>query len=509
MQFSKKRNKKIIAVALVTMMMASGAGTLVSSADTVEQTEYITEFTGNQDSNEVTDNNSIEDNAADENISNINTNASSDGNTNLGGEQSSANRANSINGEIIQNAPDNVIEESSGLEANDLEMAAKMNPKSFNGFSKEDGKWYLYSNGVRQKGWVDYNGVRYYILNTYQLPQDMWRMIQGHKYYFNKDGVMIRDQKMSINGKIYQFNKEGHLIANDNTTHVGIMTEEQKALYAKGEKNLIDAEKNLKNGIFQENGKYYKYVNGQKTRGWYEEGNKKYYFLNTLNRAENMWRKIDGKLYYFDKNGVMYANTIKYIGTQTYKFNPDGSLNANAATTIALMDISIRTKADNSSQIIGKFIKGNGVEVIDKSGNYSKVRTGDGGITGWIPSNSIVTLSQEKINSVISVAKSKLGSPYVWGATGPSTFDCSGLMLYSFKNGANITLPRVSKHQATVGRYVSRSELRPGDMIFWGSPVHHVALYIGDGKYIHAPQPGDYVRIANLGSYTTARRVIE
>ena len=134
MQFSKKRNKKIIAVALVTMMMASGVGTLVSSADTVEQTEYITEFTGNQDSNEVTDNNSIEDNAADENISNINTNASSDGNTNLGGEQSSANRANSINGEIIQNAPDNVIEESSGLEANDLEMAAKMNPKSFNGF---------------------------------------------------------------------------------------------------------------------------------------------------------------------------------------------------------------------------------------------------------------------------------------------------------------------------------------------------------------------------------------
>ena len=122
------------------------------------------------------------------------------------------------------------------------------------------------------------------------------------------------------------------------------MTEEQKALYAKGEKNLIDAEKNLKNGIFQENGKYYKYVNGQKTRGWYQEGNKKYYFLNTLNRAENMWRKIDGKLYYFDKNGVMYANTIKYIGTQTYKFNPDGSLNANAATTIALMDISIRTK---------------------------------------------------------------------------------------------------------------------------------------------------------------------
>ena len=86
--------------------------------------------------------------------------------------------------------------------------------------------------------------------------------------------------------------------------------------------------------------------------------------------------------------------------------------------------------------------------------------------------------SQIKINKVIEVAKSKIGSNYVWGAQGPNTFDCSGLMLYSFSHGAGITLPRVSKDQATVGTYVSRSELRPGDLIFWGSPVHHVALYL-------------------------------
>ena len=492
MQFKKNSHKKIIAVALVALMMTSGVGTTMSLADTVEQTESITES--------IQDNNAIDSGSSEENISVDGSNQEN---------KSVPNKVNSVNGEIIETKPEGNIGEESTLESEDLNSVPKTSAKSFEGFANENGKWYFYSNGQRKKGWVDYKGVRYYILNTYQLPQNMWRMIKGHKYYFNKDGVMIRDQKMTIDGKVYQFNKEGHLIPNDTTTRVGIIPDEQKAIYAQGEKNLIEAKNNKKFGLINEGGTWYKYEDGKRTRGWYKDGDKTYYFLNTLNRAENMWRKINGKLYYFGSDGAMYNNTIKYIGTQTYKFNADGSLNENAATTIALMDISIRVSPDNTSQIIGKFMKGNGVEVLDKSGNYSKVRTGDGKIIGWVPSNSILQLRQEKINAVISVAKSKLGSPYVWGATGPSSFDCSGLMVYSFKKGAGINLPRVSKHQARAGRYVSRSELRPGDLIFWGNPVHHVALYIGNGKYIHAPQPGDYVRIANLGGYTTARRIIE
>lgn len=491
MQLKKNSHKKIIAVALVALMMTSGAGTRMSLADTVEQTESITETIQND--------NTLDDSTSSENIS---VDESSQ-------ENNVPNKVNSVNGEVIETKPEGNIVEESALETEDLNNAAKTSAKSFEGFSNEDGKWYFYSNGQRKKGWVDYKGVKYYILNTYQLPQNMWRMIQGHKYYFNKDGVMIRDQKMTIDGKVYQFNKEGHLIPNDTTTPVGIIPEEQKAIYDQGEKNLIEAKNNKKFGIINEGGTWYKYEDGKRTRGWYKEGDKTYYFLNTFNRAENMWRKINGKLYYFGSDGAMYNNTIKYIGNQTYKFNADGSLDEKAATTIALMDISIRVSPDNTSQIIGKFMKGNGVEVLDKSGNYSKVRTGDGKVTGWIPSNSILALRQEKINAVISVAKSKLGSPYVWGATGPSSFDCSGLMVYSFKHGAGINLPRVSKHQATVDKYVSRADLRPGDLIFWGNPVYHVALYIGDGKYIHAPQPGDYVRISNLGGYTTARRIIE
>ncbi len=499
MQFRKKSKKKIIAVALVALMMTSSTGITMSLADTVAETETIIE---NTEDEKIIDGDTHKDDKKQE--------GESQGKLDFpNGEDSDKNGKGEETVEEAENIPEGDIGEESLAEFEDLNNAQKTSARYFTGFSKEDGKWYFYSNGQRKKGWVDYKGVKYYILNTYQLPQNMWRLIKGHKYYFNKDGVMIRDQKMTIDGKVYQFNEEGHLIANDNKMQVGIIPAKQKEIYQKGEQILIEASNTPKTGVMNVGGKWYKYENGKKTRGWFKDGNKTYYFLNTFNRAENMWRKINGKLYYFASNGEMYNNAIKYIDNQTYKFNADGSLDEKAATTFTTRAISIRTTPDTSSKVLGKLQKGNGVEVLGKSGNFSKVRTGDERITGWIPSDSILQLRQEKIQAVIAVAKSKLGSPYVWGATGPNTFDCSGLMLYSFRKGAGINLPRVSRQQARAGRYVSRSELREGDLIFWGNPIHHVALYIGNGKYIHAPQPGDHVRIANLGNYTTARRIIE
>lgn len=107
----------------------------------------------------------------------------------------------------------------------------------------------------------------------------------------------------------------------------------------------------------------------------------------------------------------------------------------------------------------------------------------------------------------INVALSKLGSTYVWGATGPSTFDCSGLTMYSYGK-AGITLPRTSQAQSTTGIAVSRSQLQPGDLVFFGSPVHHVGIYLGDDKMVHAPDTGDVVKISTLqNDYSGARRV--
>ncbi|MFG3346770.1 NlpC/P60 family protein [Streptomyces sp. NPDC048018] len=97
----------------------------------------------------------------------------------------------------------------------------------------------------------------------------------------------------------------------------------------------------------------------------------------------------------------------------------------------------------------------------------------------------------------IAYARAQLGKPYVWGATGPSAFDCSGLTQASWR-AAGVSLPRTTYTQINAGRRVSRSELAPGDLVFFYSGISHVGLYIGGGQMIHAPRPGAPVRIAPI-----------
>jgi peptidoglycan DL-endopeptidase CwlO len=108
----------------------------------------------------------------------------------------------------------------------------------------------------------------------------------------------------------------------------------------------------------------------------------------------------------------------------------------------------------------------------------------------------------------LKAAQTQLGDPYQWGAEGPDSFDCSGLTSWAFKR-AGVTLPRSSKQQARVGTPVSRSELQPGDLVFFYQPVSHVGIYIGDGKMINAPQTGDVVEYASISGrpFTGARRL--
>ena len=103
----------------------------------------------------------------------------------------------------------------------------------------------------------------------------------------------------------------------------------------------------------------------------------------------------------------------------------------------------------------------------------------------------------------------QLGDPYVWAAAGPDAFDCSGLMQYAYA-AAGISLPHSSSMQSTMGVPVSRSELQPGDLIFFYSPVSHVGMYIGNGQMVHASTSGSPVKIAPVDympSYHSARRI--
>lgn len=115
--------------------------------------------------------------------------------------------------------------------------------------------------------------------------------------------------------------------------------------------------------------------------------------------------------------------------------------------------------------------------------------------------------------AAIAAARTKLGVPYVWGATGPDTFDCSGLTGWAYRQ-AGVSLPRTSREQWYSGTHVSMADLAPGDLLFWASntdnpgTIHHVALYIGDGNMIAAPETGDVVKVQPvfLGGYIGAVR---
>ena len=101
--------------------------------------------------------------------------------------------------------------------------------------------------------------------------------------------------------------------------------------------------------------------------------------------------------------------------------------------------------------------------------------------------------SSGRAAAALAAAQSALGKPYVWGATGPSGFDCSGLMQWSYGQ-AGVGLPRTSQAQAGAGRRVPLSEARPGDLVAYGSDAHHIGIYAGNGQVIHAPYPGAPVR---------------
>ncbi|MFG3658201.1 NlpC/P60 family protein [Streptomyces sp. NPDC047706] len=98
-----------------------------------------------------------------------------------------------------------------------------------------------------------------------------------------------------------------------------------------------------------------------------------------------------------------------------------------------------------------------------------------------------------KAEKALAFARAQIGKPYVWGATGPESYDCSGLTQAAWK-AAGVSLPRTTYDQVNAGTTVSVAAARPGDLVFFYDDVTHVGLYIGNGMMIHAPKPGAYVR---------------
>ena len=125
----------------------------------------------------------------------------------------------------------------------------------------------------------------------------------------------------------------------------------------------------------------------------------------------------------------------------------------------------------------------------------SRSSTGHSGSTRHLPRGGGSGIGAQ----AAAYAESKVGDAYVWGATGPSAFDCSGLTMMAYRH-AGVSLPHSSGAQFGSGQHISASSLQPGDLVFYYSPIHHVGIYIGGGMIVHAANPGSGVQVASLYS---------
>jgi len=179
--------------------------------------------------------------------------------------------------------------------------------------------------------------------------------------------------------------------------------------------------------------------------------------------------------------------------------------------------LNVRSSASTTSTVIGKLNNGTKVTIVDSTTGWYKINYN--GKTGWVSSGYVtVSSNSTRIQTVVNTAKSTLGVKYVYGGASSATgFDCSGLTMYAYGK-AGVTLPHSAASQSKMGIAVSRSNLQPGDLIFFGTStkgvVNHIGIYIGGGNFINAQSGAGYVKEANLsntywsGVYITARRYI-
>jgi cell wall-associated NlpC family hydrolase len=122
------------------------------------------------------------------------------------------------------------------------------------------------------------------------------------------------------------------------------------------------------------------------------------------------------------------------------------------------------------------------------------------GAAGAIGTSTGPGLTVAQTAKFLAAAESRIGMPYVWGGDGPTTFDCSGLVQWSMRQ-AGILMPRVAADQARTGPLLRRSDLRPGDLLFYHTDptapryISHVAIYLGNGQMLQAPEPGKTVEV--------------
>ena len=218
----------------------------------------------------------------------------------------------------------------------------------------------------------------------------------------------------------------------------------------------------------------------------------------TVVSSSNDWSKVNvGGV-----SGYVSSDYLSSTKPSTGSSSSNESTSNTTSTMYTTDRLNLRKGAGTSYSVITTLDKGIAVTVHSSSNGWSKVSVN--GMTGYVsssylsstkPSNSSSSTdssTSSKVDKVLNFASQQLGKPYVWGAQGPNSFDCSGLTYYIYKNAAGITLPRTSVEQSKYGTTVSKSNLKAGDLIFFDTSgpndggVSHVGIYVGNGQMIHA-----------------------
>ena len=189
---------------------------------------------------------------------------------------------------------------------------------------------------------------------------------------------------------------------------------------------------------------------------------------------------------------VQKAETLNLLAQQ------DGDLLAAARAEQQIYEAAVaqvkRAKAAQAREVAG--IGKRKREIERKLNQLERLRSQIGDPRS-VPLPSDLPSPTGPASIAVHTALAQLGKPYVWGAAGPGSFDCSGLTMYSWR-AAGVSLPHSSAAQYSALPHVSQSALEPGDLVFFGSPIHHVGLYIGKGLMVAAPSSGRVVQIQEV-----------
>ncbi len=228
--------------------------------------------------------------------------------------------------------------------------------------------------------------------------------------------------------------------------------------------------------------------------------------------------KISGEYdgwYEISVNGKYGYIKSDYVKVGASAPTPDKTM--DSVGTISGNSVRMRSGPGTSYSVIGYYNKGIQVNVTGKTGNWYYVTYK--GLSGYISADYVrIGTSNALADQIVATAKEYLGTPYVWGGTSPKGFDCSGFVYYVYQQYGYQLQRRASLQYAHNGVSVSKSQLQPGDLVFFSDsvdPIGHVGMYIGDGYFIHASSGKGCVCITALeGSsyyinhYTGAKRII-